>query len=318
MVTLAGGPLLRARRVLERALQLSVPMGRASLAPLFARVQSPPVPELPDLDVVADALHAALAGRPVAGARALMPLAVRGTPARAGALWASGSRASRARASSSTSTSTRSGGREPDAHRSVPACRPGREGAVRHGRGAGARSRGRRAAGRRGRVDAGGRLAPAATRAVILRYRDPTQMGKVYLLPAGVERPSRAAVAGEMGPDALDPALTLDVWRERIRKPPGRAQEPAPQPGVRGGDRQRLLGRDPVRGAPPALPQALVPRRRGDRRPVRRHARDAGGVRRASCGSACRRPSRSRSATTWPSTTAAASHARGAARGSRR
>ena len=38
------------------------------------------MPELPDLDVVADALHAALAGRTVDDARALMPLAVRGTP----------------------------------------------------------------------------------------------------------------------------------------------------------------------------------------------------------------------------------------------
>ena len=49
-------------------------------------VQSPPVPELPDLDVVADAFHAALAGRPLTGARALMPLAVRGTPAELAAL----------------------------------------------------------------------------------------------------------------------------------------------------------------------------------------------------------------------------------------
>jgi formamidopyrimidine-DNA glycosylase len=44
-------------------------------------VQSRPVPELPDLDVVADAFHAALTGRTLSGARALMPRAVRGTPA---------------------------------------------------------------------------------------------------------------------------------------------------------------------------------------------------------------------------------------------
>ena len=31
----------------------------------------------------------------------------------------------------------------------------------------------------------------------------------------------RAAATGEMGPDALDPALTLEVWRDRIRKHPG-------------------------------------------------------------------------------------------------
>ncbi len=54
-----------------------------------------------------------------------------------------------------------------------------------------------------------------------IRYRDPTQMGKVYLLPAGVERPVPGPGAGEMGPDADDPALTLDAWRERIRRHPG-------------------------------------------------------------------------------------------------
>ena len=41
----------------------------------------PTVPELPDLTVVAEAFHAALAGRPITAATALAPLAVRGTPA---------------------------------------------------------------------------------------------------------------------------------------------------------------------------------------------------------------------------------------------
>jgi len=53
-----------------------------------------------------------------------------------------------------------------------------------------------------------------------IRYRDPTQMGKVYLVPSGVDR----AVPGfdvSLGPDADDPALSLDVWRERIRRHPG-------------------------------------------------------------------------------------------------
>ena len=39
------------------------------------------MPELPDLTVVADALHASLAGREVRSAEAPGPLAVRGTPA---------------------------------------------------------------------------------------------------------------------------------------------------------------------------------------------------------------------------------------------
>ena len=46
-------------------------------------------------------------------------------------------------------------------------------------------------------------------------------MGKVYLLPAGIERPIPGRGPGEMGPDALDPALTLEAWRDRIRKHPG-------------------------------------------------------------------------------------------------
>jgi formamidopyrimidine-DNA glycosylase len=54
-----------------------------------------------------------------------------------------------------------------------------------------------------------------------MRYRDATQMGKVYLLPRGVERPVPGTGPGEMGPDADDPALTLDVWRERIKRHPG-------------------------------------------------------------------------------------------------
>ena len=53
-----------------------------------------------------------------------------------------------------------------------------------------------------------------------IRYRDPTQMGKVYLVPEGIDR----AIPGlddELGPDADDPALTLAVWQDRIRRHPG-------------------------------------------------------------------------------------------------
>ena len=60
---------------------------------------------------------------------------------------------------------------------------------------------------------------PSRTDGVELRYRDATRMGKIYLLPAGVARP----VAGwdERGPDADDPALTLDEWRKRIARHSG-------------------------------------------------------------------------------------------------
>jgi formamidopyrimidine-DNA glycosylase len=54
-----------------------------------------------------------------------------------------------------------------------------------------------------------------------VRYRDPTQMGKVYVVPAGVERPIPGLAADEMGPEIDDPALTLEEWRTRIRRHPG-------------------------------------------------------------------------------------------------
>ena len=61
--------------------------------------------------------------------------------------------------------------------------------------------------------------APEATPEV--RYRDPTQMGKIYLRPAGVDRPVPGLGPGEQGPEADDATLTLDVWRDRIRRHPG-------------------------------------------------------------------------------------------------
>ena len=54
---------------------------------------------------------------------------------------------------------------------------------------------------------------------VELRYLDPTRMGKVYLAPAG--DPSGVPGVAELGPDADDPALTLEAWQARIRRHPG-------------------------------------------------------------------------------------------------
>src|SRR4051812_6985625 len=60
---------------------------------------------------------------------------------------------------------------------------------------------------------------PADDRPIELRYRDPTRMGKVYLLPDGVKR----VVAGwdEQGPETDDPNLDLATWRKRIAKKTG-------------------------------------------------------------------------------------------------
>jgi formamidopyrimidine-DNA glycosylase len=54
-----------------------------------------------------------------------------------------------------------------------------------------------------------------------IRYRDPSQMGKVYIVPAGSNRPVAGLGDAEQGPDADDPTLTREVWRERIRRHPG-------------------------------------------------------------------------------------------------
>jgi formamidopyrimidine-DNA glycosylase len=180
------------------------------------------VPELPDLDVVADALQAALAGRPVTGARALAPLAVRGTPAELDAL--AGQRVARvARAGKFLDI---------DLDRDRIVVNPmltGRFQLAAHGEKAPAGTAVELMLGAREGgppPDAapwtrGAAWLPADDAPVIVRYRDPTQMGKVYLLPAGVERAVPGRGPGEMGPDALDPSLTLATWRERIRRHPG-------------------------------------------------------------------------------------------------
>ncbi|HEX5588941.1 MAG TPA: DNA-formamidopyrimidine glycosylase family protein [Candidatus Limnocylindrales bacterium] len=178
------------------------------------------MPELPDLAIVVDAFHAALAGRSVVSAAAPGPLAVRGTPAELEALVGQALRSVRRRgkfvelsldrdavvvnamltgrfqlASPGTKLPTKTavviafGGRS----------RPPRDAAA---------------------WTRGAPWMPADGASVEIRYRDPTQMGKVYLVPAGVDRP----VPGydeTLGPDADDPALTLEAWRERIRRHPG-------------------------------------------------------------------------------------------------
>ncbi|MEO5966366.1 MAG: DNA-formamidopyrimidine glycosylase family protein [Candidatus Limnocylindrales bacterium] len=180
------------------------------------------MPELPDLDVVVDALHAALIGRTVTIARALMPLAVRGTPAELEAL-----------VGQAVSRVARAGKfLDVDLVRDRVVVNPMLTGRFQlAGRGEkapagtaveltfGPRSRG--VPGDAATWTRGALWLPAEDAPVIVRYKDPTQMGKVYLLPAGVERPVPGRGSGEMGPDALDPALTPEIWRERIRTHPG-------------------------------------------------------------------------------------------------
>jgi formamidopyrimidine-DNA glycosylase len=179
------------------------------------------VPELPDLTVVADALHAALAGRAVRSGAAPGPLAVRGTPAELQAL--AGQRVAAIRRRGKFLLIT--------LERDAIACNPmltGRFQLALPGDKLPAKTAlilgfGSRAA---GPGDAAGWTKgapwlPAADASVEVRYRDPTQMGKIYLQPAGLDRPVPGLGAPDQGPDADDPELTLEVWRQRIRRHPG-------------------------------------------------------------------------------------------------
>jgi formamidopyrimidine-DNA glycosylase len=180
------------------------------------------VPELPDLTIVAEAFDAALRGRPIASAEAPGPLAVRGTPGELAALVGQ------------SVTAIRRHGKflEIDLDRDRVVVNPMLTGrfqlaratdkapsktAVILGFGPGRPGRGFKPAA----WTRGASWLPAPESSPEVRYRDPTQMGKVYLLPAGIEREVPGLAPGEMGPEVDDPALTLDVWRERIRRHPG-------------------------------------------------------------------------------------------------
>lgn len=195
--------------------------GRQSLARWSQRLQCRAVPELPDLDVVADALHAALTGRRVEHAAALAPLAVRGTPGELDALV--GQRLERIRRIGKflelrlerdrVVVNPMLSGRFQLAG---PHLRPATKTAV-------VLAFGPRPAGPADQATwtTGAAWLPPDGEPAEVRYRDPTQMGKVYLVPAGVERPVPGLGEGEQGPDALEPALDLETWRARIRRHPG-------------------------------------------------------------------------------------------------
>jgi formamidopyrimidine-DNA glycosylase len=181
------------------------------------------MPELPDLAILADAFSAALVGRSVLAAEAPGPLTVRGTPAELDALV--GQRLDRFYRRgkflwleferdrvviNAMLTGRLQLAADPKVKRPQKTLFVLRFGERSGGPPAGAAA-----------WTAGADWIPADDATPEMRYRDPTQMGKVYLMPAGVERPIPGTGPGEIGPDADDPALTLDVWRERIRRHPG-------------------------------------------------------------------------------------------------
>lgn len=179
------------------------------------------MPELPDLSVVSDALHASLAGRMIESAEAPGPLAVRGTPAELDAMI--GQRVQ--------SITRRGKFLLIKLDRDAVACNPmltGRFQLAEPGIKLPAQTAFILRLGTRGQApgDAAGWTRGASWVSAEdahpeIRYRDPTQMGKIYLRPAGVNRAVPGLGGLDQGPDADDPDMTLDVWRERIRRHPG-------------------------------------------------------------------------------------------------
>ena len=160
------------------------------------------MPELPDLTVVAEQLQARATGRVVLEASAPAPILLRATPADlAGLAGSTLARAAR-RGKFLLLTFARDG-----ADLRTLAANPMLAGRFWLLDGAADRVRAR--TGLRLRFADGGEL----------RYVDREMLGKLYLVaPDGLD-----AIPGwtEMGPDADDPALTLDRFRERIRRHPG-------------------------------------------------------------------------------------------------
>ncbi len=182
------------------------------------------MPELPDLTVVADALHAALVGRPVRSVAAPGPLSVRGTPAELKALV--GQRVESIRRHGKFLLI--------DLERDNVAVNPMLTGRFQLGAarekapsktavvlGFGSRTRPPNDTAPWAR---GARWMPADDDDPEIRYRDPTQMGKVYLRPADVQRVIPGLGEPDQGPEADDPGMTLEVWCERIRRHPGDRQ----------------------------------------------------------------------------------------------
>ena len=187
------------------------------------------MPELPDIAILADAFQAGLAGRSVRSVDVRHPFVLRATPAEVAAL--EGQRLvsvrrrgkflvfafERDRLVANAMLSGRFRMSALGAGKTDP----------RRGKGRGAPRElllfvfGPRAGtlGDRAAWTQGAEWIPPDAATVELAYRDATQMGRLYLVPAGVERP----VPGwdGQGPDADDPALTLDEWRLRIRRHPG-------------------------------------------------------------------------------------------------
>ena len=180
------------------------------------------MPELPDLTVVAEAFDAALRGRPIASVEAPGPLAVRGTPAELEALVGQ------------TVTEIRQRGKflmidlDRDAivvnpmltgrfQLAGPGVKQPSKTAVVLAFGPAALARALQARG----VDEGRVVDAGAGRGTRDPLPRPDPDGQGLLAAGGVERSVPGLGPGEIGPDVDDPGLSLDAWREAIRRHPG-------------------------------------------------------------------------------------------------
>jgi formamidopyrimidine-DNA glycosylase len=160
------------------------------------------MPELPDLTVVAEQLAARAAGKTVAEATAPTPILLRATPADLAAL--KGLQLGLARRRGKFLLLPFERDHQPAKLLAANPMLAGRFWLI-----GDPRERVRARTGLRLRFTDGGEL----------RYVDREMLGKLYL----VAPDQLDAIPGwsEMGPDADDPALTLDSFRQRIRRHPG-------------------------------------------------------------------------------------------------
>lgn len=180
------------------------------------------MPELPDLAILGDAFQAALAGRPLEALQMPQPLVVRGTPQEVAAL--EGQRLHDVSRRGKFLTLTFDGGDRIVVNAmltgrlglAAPDAKPFPSTAVVLRFGPRAPATAAAGVARRPAWTRGASWLPAQDEKVELRYRDPSRMGKVYLVPTEAAR--RVPGWDEQGPDADDPALDLATWRERIAR----------------------------------------------------------------------------------------------------
>jgi formamidopyrimidine-DNA glycosylase len=180
-----------------------------------------PVPELPDLRILAEAFTAALTGRPLLGTAVQQPLVLRGTAAELRGV--EGRRLEGVAQRGKFLTLGLGSDRIV-----INAMLTGRLGLATPGSKAFAATAvvftfGPRAVAPPQRSVAtwtrDAPWIPDDDNDVELRYRDPKRMGKVYVLPAGIER----SIAGwdALGPDVDDDDLDASAWQARIRRHSG-------------------------------------------------------------------------------------------------